>query len=61
MMHLSGMPTGVSQIVLKGSCRNLHQTRLGALNRKVNCQASNHEIGIESSQPSHCVDDIPSS
>ena len=60
-MHLSGMPTGVSQTVWKGSLRSLHQTRLGALKKKVNSHASNHEKGIESSQQSHCVDDIPSS
>ena len=59
-MHLSGMPSGVSQTERKGSLRSLYQARLGALSRKVDSQARNHEIGIESSQQSHCMDDIPS-
>src|SRR5258708_38082722 len=59
IMHLSGMQSGVSQTVRKGSWRGLHQTRLGALNKKVDSQASNHASGIESSQQSHCAD-IPS-
>src|SRR5271156_6034113 len=60
-MHLIGKPSGVSQIVRKGSLRSLHQARLGALKRKVDSQANSHETGIESSQQSHCLDDIPSS
>src|ERR1700753_3106113 len=59
-MHLSGMPSGVSQTVLKGSLRSLLQARLGALSRKVDSQARHHASGIEISQPSHWVDDIPS-
>ena len=58
-MHRSGIPSGVSQSVLKGRLWSLHQTRLGALNKNVDNQASNHEIGIESSHPSHCASDIP--
>src|SRR5882757_7386865 len=58
-MHLSGMPSGVSQTELKGSLRSLHQARLGALSRKVDSQANNQATGIESSQQSHCVDDMP--
>src|SRR5271155_5602212 len=58
IIHLSGMPSGVSQTVMKETLRSLHQTRLGALSRKVESQASNHATGIENSQQSHCVDDI---
>src|SRR5271168_1273010 len=61
IMHLSGMPSGVSQTVWKGSLRSMLQARLGALNKNVKSHASNHEKGIESSQQSHCVDDMPSS
>src|SRR5438445_12003183 len=57
MIHRSGMPRGVSQTVLKCTFRSLRQTRLGALSRNPNSQASNHEIGSESSQPSHCASD----
>src|ERR1700734_2474788 len=59
-MHLSGIPSGVSQTVLKGCLRRLHQARRGALSRKVDSQARHHASGIDSSHPSHCVDDIPS-
>src|ERR1700722_3694628 len=61
IMHLSGMPSGVSQIEVKRSLRSLHQARLGELSKNVNSYASNHASGIESSQQSHCVDDMPSS
>src|ERR1700722_18405852 len=60
IIHLSGMPSGVSQTVWKGRWRSLYQTRLGALIKKVDSQANNHDRGIENSQQSHCVDDIPS-
>jgi hypothetical protein len=55
------MPSGVSQTGLNGSFRNLLTIRAGKLSRNANSQASNHEIGIESSHPSHCARDIPSS
>src|ERR1700733_6014265 len=60
IMHLTGMPRGVSQSVRKGTLRSLHQARRGALSRNVDSHARNQETGIESSQQNHCVDDIPS-
>ena len=53
MMHLSGVPRGVSQMVRKGSFRRLYQIRRGRLRRNADSHASDHEIGIESSHPSH--------
>src|SRR6201995_615510 len=61
MMHLSGMPSGVSKIVVKGSFRSLYQPLLGALSRRTRSQARNQEIGTETNHPSHCASDIPSS
>src|ERR1700733_15983793 len=61
IMHLTGMPGGVSQSVRKGSLRSLHQARRGTLSNSVDNHDRNHERGIESSQQNHCVDDIPSS
>ena len=39
---------------------NLRQARLGALSKNVDSHASNHDIGVESSQQNHCVGEIPS-
>ena len=61
MMHRSGMPSGVCQMMVQGLPRSLHQTRLGTLSRNASSQDSSHEIGIESSHPSHCLTDIPRS
>jgi hypothetical protein len=46
-MHLSGMPSGVSQTEWKGSLRSLHEARLGALSSRVESQASNHATRVE--------------
>src|ERR1700751_2199137 len=61
MMHLSGMPRGVSQIVVKGSFRSFYQPLLCPLNRRTRNQARNQEIGTETNHPTHCASDIPSS
>src|SRR5215471_2351679 len=59
--HSRGLPNRVFQIDLKGSFLSLQRIHAGTLKKNANNQASSHEIGIESSHPSHCASDIPNS